>query len=102
MDLNKLSLAFSAFWLILIVVRLALYSMPYMNTEGGRMFMMAFNVLLIIGLVIMAYLLFNRFFHRSVATVDKRGHCQQCYAKLSPTDTFCPACGAERGSVKKE
>ena len=92
---NKLMMGISVAWLILILFRLAFYSSFMTGSESGRLFSTVFNVVLIVGLVLMGYFILRRSLPSVAARVDREGHCQACHAKLSPDDEFCPRCGEE-------
>ena len=92
---NRLALAISVIWLIIILFRLAAYSTMVSYTPEGRLFNTVLNIILIIGLVLVFVHFGRRFLRVTAAKVDREGRCQYCYAKLSPEDTFCPKCGMD-------
>ena len=92
---NRLALAISVIWLIIILFRLAAYFTMVSYTPEGRLFNTVLNIILIIGLVLVVVHFGRRFLRVTAAKVDREGRCQYCYAKLSPEDTFCPKCGMD-------
>ena len=86
---NRLALAISVIWLIIILFRLAAYSTMVSYTPEGRLFHNAG------GLVPVVVHFGRRFLRVTAAKVDREGRCQYCYAKLLPEDTFCPKCGMD-------
>lgn len=97
--LSRLSIAISLIWLLLIVVRLALYSSFYLDTPRGQLFSAVFNIVLAIGMLLVAYLWAAPVYRRRRAAGHADGYCQQCYARMDPGETFCPRCGWERKRV---
>lgn len=97
-SLTRLSLAISLIWLFLVVVRIALYSSFYLDTPRGRMFSMAFNVILAVGMVLVVYMWAAPVYRRRRAVSHADGYCQQCFAPMPPGEDFCPRCGWERKS----
>ena len=92
---NRLALAISVIWLIIILFRLAAYSTMVSYTPEGRLFNTVLNIILIIGLVLMGYIILRRSLPSMVSRIDREGHCPQCHGKLDPGAEFCPRCGAE-------
>ena len=91
--LNKISVAISALFLILLMVRMAYYGSAYGSTPEGQLFVTALNIFLIVGLVLMVIFVGMRAYRYVAAKTMKETHCQQCYAKLPPGAEFCPKCG---------
>ena len=67
MDWTKLSVGISALWLIILMARMAIYSAPFASTPEGELFVMALNVFLVIGIVVVGYSLFRQFFRYTAA-----------------------------------
>lgn len=93
MDLNSLSRMISVIWLVILVFRLMMMTIPFSATPEGQTFMTAVNIILIGGLVLVGYFLLKRFLGYTAAKTMKSSHCQQCYAKLEEGAEFCPNCG---------
>lgn len=100
--MNRLAMGISAFWLIMCIVRIGLHSTAFANTRNGEIFMAIFNVLLIIGIVLIAFVFFRGYFRRAAAKVHSDTHCSQCYAKIEPGAEFCPSCGFRFVEEKEE
>lgn len=92
----KLGVAISVIWLILCIVRIGFYSSFYAGTASGDLFITVLNVLLVIGIVMVVVVFGKQVFRYSAAKTMKGNHCQQCYARLGPDETFCLKCGWEK------
>lgn len=90
-------MAISAIWLIICLFRFAIYSSFYAGTPGGDLFLMVLNIILIVGLVLMAAVFGRTFFMRIAAGTRPSTHCSQCYARIPDGEDFCPRCGCRRG-----
>ena len=62
-------------------------------TPEGELFVMALNVFLVIGIVVVGYSLFRQFFRYTAAKTMRDTHCPQCYSKVDRDAEFCPVCG---------
>lgn len=95
MDWTKVSMGISLIWLIILFLRLAVYSAPFASTPQGELFVTVLNVFLVIGIVLVGYSLSRRFFMFTAAKAMKDTHCPQCYSKVDRDAEFCPVCGRE-------
>ena len=95
MDWNKLSAGISVAWLIILMFRLVVYSAPFASTPGGKVFMTALNIFLIIGVLMIGWILGKQLLRYTAAKTMKDTHCPQCYSKVSRDEEFCPRCGME-------
>ena len=95
MDWGRVSLAVSVMWLMVLIFRMAVYAMPYASTPEGRLFSTVLNILLVVGILVVGYSLFKRFFQFAAAKTMKATHCPQCYSKVEPGAEFCPRCGRQ-------
>lgn len=95
-SLNRLMMGVSVFWIIFCILRVALYSSAYTHSPEGQLFVTILNIALIIGILLMAVYVIRILGRRAAARTMKSTHCQQCFAKLSPDEEFCPQCGWSR------
>lgn len=93
MDWSKVSVGISAAWLILIIMRLAVYSAPFIDTPGGKVFLTALNMFLVIGVLILGFILGRQFLRFLAAKIMKDTHCPQCYSRVGRDEEFCSRCG---------
>jgi hypothetical protein len=94
--LNKLSLLVSVIWLVFLFVRIIMVSRIEIDPEQTELFTNVLNILLIGFIIIFGGLIFLRFGRYVSAKTMKGTHCQQCYAKMSKGQEFCPKCGWSR------
>jgi len=94
--LTKLSLFISAIWIVFLFMRMFMVSQIEMTPEQQEMFINVLNILLIGFIVIFGAVLGMRVYRYSAAKAMKSTHCQQCYAKMSVDQEFCPKCGWPR------
>lgn len=92
-SLSRIGLVISAIWLIIVLIRLGLYSSLFVSTPEGQLFSTVLNVFLIIGIVLIVLIFGRGAVDYLAAKAGKGTHCQQCYAKLVPGEEFCPKCG---------
>ncbi len=76
--------------------RLVAFSSSYANTPQGQVFTGVLNVILVVGLILAAVVLFKGSFGYMASKKPGSDRCPQCYAKIPPGETFCPKCGRER------
>ncbi|MDO5852677.1 MAG: zinc ribbon domain-containing protein [Thermoplasmata archaeon] len=95
-SLNRLMAGFSIFWILFCILRVALYSSAYTHSPQGQLFTTILNIVLIVGILLMAVYVFRILGRRAAARTMKSTHCQQCFAKLPPDQDFCPQCGWRR------
>lgn len=76
--------------------RLVAFSSSYADTPEGRVFIGALNIILVVGLVLAAFVLFRGTFGYMASKAPGSDRCPQCYAKIPPGEAFCPKCGHER------
>jgi glucan phosphoethanolaminetransferase (alkaline phosphatase superfamily) len=94
--LTKISLFISALWLVSIFLRFIIISNVELEPGQREIFITVLNILLIGFILIFGGLLVMRFGRFSAAKTLKSTHCQQCYAKMSKGQEFCPKCGWSR------
>ena len=82
MDLNSISKVASVVWLGVLMLRLAMMTVPFASTPQGQAFMAAVNAVLLGGLVLVGFFVGRSILAYTAAKTMKSTHCQQCYAKL--------------------
>lgn len=76
--------------------RLVAFSSSYANTPQGQVFTGVLNIILVVGLILAAVVLFRGSFGYMASKKPGSDRCPQCYAKIPSGETFCPKCGRER------
>lgn len=94
-SLNRLMVAISVIWLLFMLFRLVIYTTYIPDTGAGHLFIVVLNIVLIVGLLLMAFMLFRRIYPKMASKVDRDGRCPDCYGRIGPDDEFCPGCGRD-------
>lgn len=94
--LTRISLFISVIWLLFLFMRIFMVSQIEMDPAQQELFINVLNVLLIGFIAIFGTILGLRAYRYSAAKAKKDTHCQQCYAKMSLDQEFCPKCGWPR------
>lgn len=97
--LNRIMAGISVFWLIIIILRMVIYSSILSYSESGRLFAAILNVLLIGGIVLTGYILVCRLYPVLAVKMGADSRCPYCYSKVDSGADFCSACG---GILKNE
>ena len=95
--LRKLSLGISILWIAIMLIRVGTMSMSATQGPGSSgTSTLLVDIILIIGIVFIAVLLWMSYGKKAVAKVGRGEHCPQCYAKMEPGQEFCLKCGRRR------